>query len=899
MPDDAPEPDTPRPRPSDPVWRRYLRFLGPNAAADLDDELRDHLDSSMESLIARGLSPDAARAEALRRFGDVARIRREVRDMDERHERHTLHLATLDTLVADLRYGARGLRRSPVFTLVAALSIALGVAANTTVFSVINAVLLRPIPGANSDRLVRVYVNHHSPFSWSELAWFRERATSFEHLVGERYGAMAMRVAGGDAERVRTSYVTQGFFQALQVRMAAGRGFEVDDAAGASAAPTAVLSHAFWRRRFGGDPSIVGQVVTLAGAPVTIVGVTAPEFRSSVTGWTPELFIPLAAAPLLSGTRLEDFGGSLYTTGKLRQGRTAASASAELDALMAQLAATDSRRYARTTLRVDHIRGVHAELRLPIAAASSFLMLMVGLVLLIACANVANLLLGRATARRTEMGIRLAIGASRARLVRQLLTESLLLSALGAVLGLALASVLTRVLTGAIPPEAGLDRAFFAPDHRVLLFTAALCLLTALLFGLAPALRAASPHVVPLLKGDEPRTGFRRRRRGGLVAAQAALCVLLLAVASLFLRSLVSMRHLDPGFRADGVVDATLDLGLLNADETSVRAMFTRILELAPTLPGVEAATLAAIVPLGGSNMETRVVPEGMGSGSIAEPRATYFNVVGPGYFSTLEIPLHRGRDILVSDDEHAPPVAVINETAAARLWPDGDALGRRFRLGGADGALVEVVGIARDADYIMPGEDPRPVIHVPFAQHRRSEMVLHLRTRAGLGTVRAAVWDMMRELAPTLPPPAVRPMADDMAATVLPVRAGAALLGIFGVLALLLAAAGIYGVTAYSVERRTREIGIRAALGANRARILRMVLGESLRIVTAGSLLGLALALGAAIGLSRVLYGVRPVDPIVLPGVVALIALVAVMASLAPARRAAGVDPVRAIRTE
>jgi len=608
--------------------------------------------------------------------------------------------------------------------------------------------------------------------------------------------------------------------------------------------------------------------------------------------------LPLAAAPVLTGTKLDDLGGSLYTTARLRAGASRDEAAAELGVLMTGLARTDSVRYERTTVRLDHTRGVNAELRTAGAAASAFLMGMVGLVLLIACANVANLLLGRAAARQTEIGVRLALGAGRARIVRQLLTESLLLAALGAALGLAATFALTRLIAAAIPPEAGIDSGFFMPDHRVLLFTGVLCLATTMLFGLVPALRAASPRVVPMLKSDPQHAG-RRRRRGGLVAAQASLCVLLLAVASLFWRSLQSIRGLDTGFRSTDIVDVSMDLSLIGGDDASRQAVFTRVLVRAREMPGVSSASLAALVPLAGSNMETRVAPQGMTASTRFDLPSTYFNIVSEGYLETLQIPLAKGRAFLDTDRSTSPRVAVVNETAASQWWPAQEPVGKRFRWGGGDGPEVQVVGVARDANYNMPGESPKAFVYMPLAQEARSTMVMQLYTTTGVAAVREALWKIVREEAPTLPPPPVASIADDMAITLLPVRTGASLLGGLGVVALVLAAAGIYGVTGYAVARRTREIGIRAALGAGRGRLLRMVVGESLRPVSAGLAIGLALALLAAVGLSRVLYGVRPLDPVVLPGVAMALMIVALAATLAPAWRAASVDPVIAIRSE
>jgi predicted permease len=884
----------------EPKWRRYLRLVRPNLGADLDDELRDHLDSAAEALVARGMSPEAARAEALRRFGDLKRVAGEVRRLDERHATATRRMAGLETFLYDLRHGARALRRSPGFALVAALSIALGVAANATVFSVVNALLLRPIPGTHSDRLMRMYVNHHSPFDWHDLSWFRERVTSLENVVGERYSAMAFRASPADeSERVQMSWVTRGFFGTLGVRMALGRAFEGDEASGRAGEPVAVLTYPFWQRRFAGDSSVIGRTILLGDHPLTILGVTAPDFRSSVMTWAPGVIVPLSAAPILTGRPLDDFGGSFYTTVRLASGASVESAGSELRALMARLALTDTARYERTTVRLDHVRGVNAELRQPVAAGSAFLMGMVGLVLLIACANVANLLLGRAAARRTEIGVRLAIGASRARLVRQMLTESLLLAAIGSAFGFASAWVLTRLMAAAIPPEAGLDAAYFAPDARVLAFTALLCVATTILFGALPALRAASPNLVGLLKGSDAQA--RLRKRGWLVATQTAMCVLLLAVAATFLRSLSSLRAVDPGFRADDIVDVAIDLGLAGqsggVDDRATT--FARIVEAAKEVPGVDGVTLTAIVPLSGNNMETRVLPEGMSVASRRDAPATYFHTVGEDYFSTMRIPLRRGREFGRDDRAGSARIAVISETAARRLFPSGEALGKRFHWGAADGPLVEVVGVAPDVAYVMPGEAPKSVVYVPFAQEPRREMVLQLRTKAALPETRRAVWEKLRTILPALPPPPVTRMVDDMAITLLPVRWGAILLGAFGTLALMLAAAGIYGVAAYSVARRTREIGIRAALGATRARLVRMVLWESGQRVGVGAAVGLLVTIAASAALSRVLYGVQPMDLVVLGGVAGIIATVAIVATLAPARRAARTDPVAAMRTE
>jgi len=881
----------------EPAWRRYLRFLRPSPAADLDDELRDHIESSVEDLVARGMTRDAARSEAARRFGDLSRVRHDVQRLDQRHFTRQNRMAMLETVAQDIRYAARGLRRSPAFTLVATISIALGIAANATIFSVVNALLLRPIPGASADGLVRVYRGHHSPFQWDEVSWFHDHARSFDYIIGERIQSVSFRPAtNADGERVRASFVTQGFFPALGVTMAQGRAFDGDDR-DAAAPPVVVISYAFWQRRFAGDSAVVGRRIAVADHPLTIVGVASPLFRSSVLGWTPELFIPHSIMPVLTGRPLAEFGGSFYTTGRLRRGVDMGAGEAELQGLTRQLVMSDTSRYGGMTTRLDHIRGVNAEDRAAFAVGAAFLMTMVAFVLLIGCVNVANMLLGRAATRRTEFGVRLAIGANRIRLVRQLLTESLMIAAIGGVAGFLTARAITRALPSLLPPEAGLDDTFLRPDFRVVVFTSALCVLTTIVFGLAPALRAASTDVVTMLKGSDSRAR-RRGRRGALVVGQAALCVVLLAVASLFLRSLASSKTVNPGFRADGVIDVNIDLALLG-DRANPPATFARILREAAAMPAVSSATLAAVVPLTGSNMESRAIPDG--AVPVGDRRAgsmVYFNIIAPKFFATLQTPILRGREFAATDDSTSTPVAVVNETAARRLWPNGDALGKRFKWG--DDRLYQVVGVARDANYVMPGEAPKATAYLPFAQaEHRADMTLQLRTTADVATTRRAVWALLRDAAPQLPPPPVVRMEDDMAITLIPVRLGAVFLGTFGALALVLAAAGIYGVASYSVSRRTREIGIRAALGATRTRIIAMVLWENGRRVATGTAIGLAVAILIGIGLSSILYGVRPVDPIALGGVVVVIATVAAAAAFGPARRAANADPVRSIRAE
>ncbi|HKG94115.1 MAG TPA: ABC transporter permease [Gemmatimonadaceae bacterium] len=807
----------------------------------------------------------------------------------------------MDAFLRDLRYTLRALRRSPGFTLVAVLSLALGIGANTTIFSVANAFLFQAPRAERPGELVRVYTRHHSPFDFHDYGYFKERNGVFSHFIGERTSYVGLE-SGGQTERVAASMVSADFFPAIGLPTALGRAFagERDEP---GAVPPVVLTHRFWKSRFGGDPSMVGQTLRLNGSAFTVVGVAAEGFTSSVFGWRPDFFVPLGESKALLGQEPRDFGGSLYVTARLKPGVSSAQANAELQTLMSQLRATDTARYARMSVRVDHARGINAEVRQPAALMSAFLMVVVGLVLLVACANVANLLLARATTRRREVGIRLALGASRWSIVRQLLTESVLLALVGGGLGLVVAMWATDALPRMIPNTEPFEL-HLTPDGRVLAFTTALCLLTGVLFGLAPALQASSPDVIPALRDDATVGGYRRSRlRSALVVAQVTLSLVLLTGSTLFLRSLANAHLIDPGFDTRGLYDASLDLGTLRYDESRQSAFYTELLRRARELPGVRAAALAALVPLSGSNMEMRLVLEGAESVPVQQRPGVYFNVVSPGYLAAMGIPLMRGREFGDQDVEGAPQVAVLSEAAARRMWPDvqpGAVIGRRLSWSGPEGPWVTVVGIARDSKFVTLGESPRSFMYVPFGQSVRREMVLQLRAPgSGLAAVRAAARDLVKEMEPRLPPVEVKTVEEDMQLSLLPARAGAGFLGTFGLLALVLATVGIYGVTSYAVAQRTREIGIRAALGAGRREVLRLVLAESMRLVALGMVLGLALALGAGRLLQSLLYGVSPTDPLVFAGTPVILAVVALLATLVPARRAARVDPMVALRHE
>ena len=877
---------------NEPRWRRYLRFHRTDAANDLNDEVHDHMQSIVESLVGAGLSIDDARREARRRFGDVDRVRTEVGHIDRAGARVASRAAWWSDLLQDFRYARRQLRRAPGFTVVAAIAIALGVGLNVTIFSVLNGLLLRPLSGVSDAGLRRVYVNHHSPLSWPELAWLRENATRVQSIVGERMSAMPVDI-DGSPERMVGAFATQHFFQTLRVRMRLGRAFDVDDRQAGE--HVVVLGDAMWRARFNADSRVIGKTMLIGDQRFTIVGVANADFHSSVFGWAPAFWVPLASVVAINGSRLEDFGGSLYATARLAPGASDQAAAAELAALAARRTAGDTARAPQFTLRLDHVRGVNAELRTPLALASGFLLAMVVLVLLIACGNVANMQLARASSRRVEMGVRLALGADKSRLVRQLLPESFVLAAVVSATGVVAAFAIVGALSHALPvlPDVA---GSVAPDWRVLSYAGLLCVASTLLFGLAPAMRATSPTLTAFLR-ESSSGGQRARTRTALVGVQEALCVLLLGVTVLLTQSFVRSRAVDPGIIADGVVDLQIDIGAKRTEDAG-RAVYANIEARLRTVPGVRDVAFAELAPLSGSNMETRVAPDGMNIVERTAAPKTYFNVIGGSYFSTMGMRLSRGRAFGAGDTRSSSRVAIVNETAARRWWPGVDPLGKRLRWGGTDGEPLEVVGVAPDAKYNSYGEDATPFVYLPASQQYRSQMLAHVRAPRDAAVSRALI-EAVRSADPTLAPPAIKPLSDEIALALLPARIGAALAGAFGFVALVLAASGIYGVISYMVAGRAREIGIRAALGATRWAIVRLVLRDGMRSVVVGTAVGLGLAVAVAVVLSHTLYGVGAYSPALLLGAPGALVSIALIACWLPARRAANVDPTIAMRAE
>ncbi len=815
----------------------------------------------------------------------------------------------MNTLLQDLRYAARSLLRSPGFALVAVVTLALGIGANTALFGLLNALLFRSLPGLNdADRLL--WVSHvfrpvgvAFPMPYSDHLAYRDRAGVFSDRAVVTGAPAAL--GGGEPERVRAQLVSANFFQTLGVRPALGRAFLPEEGRTPGTHSVAVISDALWRRRFDADPRVIGRRVVVNGTSFTVVGVAPPRFGGLEIEKPADLWVPVMMHAQVMPTADDLFnphGGPRFSViGRLRPGVSAEQADAAVRTVARQLAAASPKQWEQIRAAVAPVRGLVGPDDRDTPPLVALAAGVTGIVLLIACANLANLLLARGAARRREIGIRLALGASRARIIRQLLTESTLLALLGGALGLLVAFWATDVFLALLPISVPLD---FTLDARVLGVTLALALGTGLLFGLAPALGAARPDVVPALKEDTGGGVRRSRLQGTLVVAQVALSLVLLVGAGLLMRSLQKAGGLDVGFdgRAD-VLTASLDLGVQGYTPEASRAFYRELLARAEALPDVRSASLAALVPLNGTMFGTEVTIEGrppeparFGTGNMH-----FLNNVWPGFFRTIGTPLVRGRDFTAEDREGAPGVVILNETAARRFWPGEDPLGKRIRLGDEESPLLTVVGIAKDGRYDGLGEDEATYFYRPEMQapSYRSDLTLFVRTTGDASRLIPALRAEVRTMDPNLPVFHVRTLQQVIDEQLSGHRIGRLLLAGFGGLAMLLAMIGLYGVMAYRVAQRTREIGVRTALGARGRDVLALFVGEGVRLAAIGIGLGLVLAAALARVLRSVILGVTPTDPATFAAVTLLLTGVALLASYLPARRAARVEPIIALRSE
>jgi len=821
----------------------------------------------------------------------------------------------MESFFRDLRHGARQLARTPGFTLAAVATLALGIGANSAIFSLVNAMLLRPAPVEEPDRLARVFSKKaadgvsEAPLAWPDYVDFRDRSGAFEELAVYAANPMALEI-GGENELIVGELVSENYFETLGISAQRGRFFDAAGGTAPGSQPVAVLNHSTWERRFGSDPAVIGRDVRLNGTPVTIVGVAPRGFNGLLRGLAPEVWVPMGLhASIRPGPmgRLEERRPRwLFCVGRLADGVSVEQARERVaglaDALAAEYPDTNEGRGA-TVLALDAVAIIPMVDRV-LTAVSVVLMGIVGLVLLIACGNVANMLLARAAARRRELAVRLSLGAPRGRIARQLLTESGLLALLGGTAALLVVAASNAAL-GAVqlPLPLRIDVGL-SLDARVLGFTFLAALATTLMFGLAPALQAGRTDLTEALKADA-RGGspVRRGLRQSLVVGQLALSTVLLAGAGLSLRSLGNAHRIDPGLEADGVVTAQLHPGLRGYDAAGAEAYFDELLERVQALPGVERAAWASHLPLGFEIWEERVAAEETADPDRDRWPSADAAQVGPGYFEVVGVPILQGRAFDGRDVEGAPRVAVVNQTLASRYWPRESPLGKRL-LVDRDEEPWTVVGVARDGRYRTLGEAPRPFVWRPLGQTPGgtapgSTRTLVARMPGASGPALAAIRSEARALDEKVPLTDLETLEQALSASLILPRGSAVVLGTFGVLGLLLAAFGTWGLIGYTTSLRSREMGVRIALGARGADVTRLVIGQGLRLTAVGLAVGCGLALVLGRALQAVLYGVGPADPLTYAGVAGVLGAAALLAALGPARRAARVDPMTVLRSE
>ena len=820
----------------------------------------------------------------------------------------------MQTFWQDLRYGTRMLVKSPGTTIVAVLALALGIGANTAIFSGVSAFLLRSLPVPEPNQLVRPFETtddrgKSDSFSYPDFADYRDQNSVFQGLVAEDMAQAAISTQNQN-DVIWGQVVSGNFFDVLQVRPIMGRGFlpEEDKTPGSHA--VVVISHGLWQRRLGADPNIIGKTIDLNGRAYNVIGVAPEYFKGTKFGLSLEFWAPVMMVEELwrSPGLLSDRDSHwMNVLGRLKPGVTRAQASAEMSAIAKRVSeAYPTDRAGITGVVVEtEIDGRFDEAAVIMKSGAAIALAIVGLILLIACANVANLLLARAASRRKEIGVRIALGASRARLIRQMLTESLLLSILGGGLGLLLAYWVTGLMQGFVPilPYNILND-FFALDGRALAFTVIVSLATGLIFGVAPAWHASTPEIVPVLKGDANagQTGKRRRLtlRNSLVVAQVALSLVVLVCGGLFIKSFRNAQKVDPGFAARGVLLVSLNPELVGYDEEQTKNFYSRIVERTGNLPGVQAASVARLIPLGdSSNSSGPILKEGETLAPGSPGRTILNNVISPGHFKTLQIPMIAGRDFDDRDRKSAPRVAIINERMAEMLWPGENAVGKRIRIGANSPDAIEVVGVVKTGKYRALAEDPRPYFYSPMAQRSPSGMILIARTNADPRALVSAIRNEVQLIDRRIPLFAIKTMDEHLTWALWAPNMAATLALAFGVVALLLSAVGLYSVMAYVVSQRTREVGIRMALGAKRGDVLTLITSEGMKMAAIGLLIGFALSLALARVMSSVLIGVSTYDVTTFVVVPLLLAGVAFVACLVPARRATKVNPLVALRYE
>jgi macrolide transport system ATP-binding/permease protein len=922
-----------------PDWRDHLRArlgplqLAPTREAEIVDELSQHLDDRYEQLRAEGLDAGEATRLALDELQGHDALAGAMRGLRQARTPAATVMGAprrrpFHDVAQDLRYAVRMLVKQPSFTLAAVLTLALGIGANTAVFSLVNATLFQRLPVANPERLVYLYRGASGVFAYPQYTTLRDHASAFDGLAG--WGGITVSFNAGDsAELVPGVIATGNFFQVLGLQPALGRLLSSADDVTPGAHPVAVIAHALWRTRFAGRTDVIGREIRLNGHVFTIVGVAPAGFPGPQLGSERQIYVPMMMQAVVRPPRARYSGEQnpdllrhntnswIFGIGRLKAGAGIDRARAELDAALAEFFRTRVQLPPGATpprVTLVNIEDPDAGPRPVLRSAALLVSGAVGAVLLIACANIANLLLSRAAGRRRELAVRLALGASRGRLLQQLLTESVLLSLIGGTAGVALAWAILRGFTAAPPPPGALPLALtFEMDGRVLLFALAVSSATGIICGMVPAFVASRPMMGAALRGAGGSSGDAGRRfdlKRIFVVAEVALSLLLLVAAGLFVRSLQSARSIDPGLDVDKLASTPLNINLLRYTRAQGRAFYDQVVERVQRLPGVEAASVARVAMLGGggrvlsfhvegrAGTHDRVMSEG-GGVAAHDLTVTNANVVGPRFFETVGIRLLNGRDFASSDTETSTPVMLLNATAARLHFPDVNPIGQRVSVDGPTGPWREIVGVVRDSAYGSIADGGVPVVYLPLSQNHETGMVLYVRASVPPGTLAGPVRHEIQRLEPNLPVPEIETMAETVGTSLYAARMGAWLLSALGGLALLLAVVGIYGVLSFSVARRTREMGIRLALGAGTRQVFLLLVRDGMWLVAVGVAIGLAAAVVGARSVGSFLYGISPTDVPAFAGAVGVLAAVALLACAIPARRAIRVNPIATLRQE
>jgi putative ABC transport system permease protein len=820
----------------------------------------------------------------------------------------------MENLIKDIRYGVRMLTKNPGVTLVAVITLALGIGANTAIFSGVSAFLMRPLNVTNPGNLVRPVELAEDrgvtdEFSYPDYLEYRNQSTSYTGLAAEDMLQVAID-AENQNDVIWGQVVSANYFDVLEVKPIMGRTFLPDEDKSVGANAVVVLSHSFWQRRLAADPNVVGKTVQLNNRAYQVIGVGPEYFVGTKFALALDFWVPISMAEELRrnpGILAERGSHWMNVIGRLKPGVSVAQAAAEASTIATRLnqAFPDNRAKTTNATVMNEIDGRWAELGTVFKSGGAIAMAIVGLILLIACANVANLMLARAAARRKEIGIRLALGANRARLVRQLLTESLLLSIAGGGLGLLLAVWVTALMEGYIPVlEYNIVKDFFALDSRALVFTLIVSLATGLVFGLAPAWHSSNPDVVPVLKGDpeDARRGKRRAfgLRNVLVVAQVALSLVVLVCGGLFIKSFRKAQTMDPGFgNANGLI-VSLSPTLVGYEDEQARNFYRQVVERVSHVPGVDSVAYTRTMPLGdSSNSNGPVLKEGETLARGTAGRNIMTDIVSPGYFKTMEIPFVEGRGFDDRDTPKTQRVIIVNQQMAEMLWKGESAVGKRVFIGSDSRDFMVVVGVVKTGKYRNLAEDPKPFFYYSMDQLRPRTMMMVVRgsvdARSLVGAIRTEVQAIDRRV----PLSGIKTMAEHKTYALWAPNMAASFSLAFGIVAILLSAVGLYSVMAYVVSQRTREVGIRMALGANRTDVLKMITRQGMRLAAVGLVLGFVLALALVQVLSSLLIGISGYDVTTFIVVPTLLAAVALVACYLPARRATKVDPLVALRYE